>query len=192
MLKTSPRCTLDRKYRSSAPGVVPSLKSNRSATWEVLENIYADAVLLSDDGPNGWSIRYSQGDFNPTSDSRLFPPRPQWEAKGYLPDEYSRWLLGDWRPIEELWEEIGVDPLRFEPADIELEEWLYDTSAGFERRDAEARFVHGHLLKPGECCPHGLAPALCPAALRRTTDSAREDCPGRDPLAGRGCVGTGG
>ena len=106
--------------------------------------------MLSDDGPNGWSIRYSQGDFNLTSDSRLFPPRPQWEAKGYLPDEYSRWLLGDWRPIEELWEEIGVDPLRFEPADIELEEWLYDTSAGFERRDAEARFVHGHLLKPGD------------------------------------------
>ena len=45
-----------------------------------------------------------------TNDSRLFPPRPQWEAKGYRPDEYSRWLLGDWRPIEELWEELGVDP----------------------------------------------------------------------------------
>ena len=85
-----------------------------------------------------------------TNDSRLFPPRPQWEAKGYRPDEYSRWLLGDWRPIEELWEEMGVDPSRPEPAEIELEDWLFDTTAGPERREAETRFVHGHRLKPGD------------------------------------------
>ena len=117
---------------------------------EILEKIYAGAVLLGDDGPNGWGIRYSQGDFNLTSDSRLFPPRSQWEAKGYRPDEYSRWLLGDWRPIEELWEALGVDPSRPEPVDIKLEEWLFGTTAGPERREVEARFVHGHLLKPGD------------------------------------------
>ena len=76
---------------------------------EILEKIYANAVLLGDDGPDGWGIRYAT-EFHMTNDSRLFPPRPQWEAKGYRPDEYSRWLLGDWRPIEELWEELGVDP----------------------------------------------------------------------------------
>ena len=85
-----------------------------------------------------------------TNDSRLFPPRPRWEAKGYRPDEYSRWLLGDWRPIEELWAELGVDPSRPEPAEIELEDWLFDTTAGPDRREAEAQFVHGHLLKPGD------------------------------------------
>ena len=107
---------------------------------EILEKIYANGVLLGDDGPKGWNIRYSQGDFNMTSDSHLFPPRPQWEAKGYRPDEYSRWLLGDWRPIEELWAELGVDPSRPEPAEIELEDWLFDTTAGPERRrQAEAR-----------------------------------------------------
>jgi len=116
---------------------------------EILEKIYANAVLLGDDGPDRWGIRYA-AEFHMTNDSRLFPPRPQWEAKGYRPDEYSRWLLGDWRPIEELWEELGVDPTRPEPVDIELEEWLFDTTAGPERREAEARFVHGHLLKPGD------------------------------------------
>ena len=116
---------------------------------EILEKIYANAVLLGDDGPDGWGIRYA-AEFHMTNDSRLFPPRPQWEAKGYRPDEYSRWLLGDWRPIEALWEELGVDPSRPEPAGIELEEWLFDTTAGPERREAEARFVHGHLLKPGD------------------------------------------
>ena len=117
---------------------------------EILEKIYSNSVLLGDDGPDGWGIQYSQGDFNMTSDSKLFPPRPKWKAKGYRPDEYSRWLKGDWRPIEELWAELGVDPDRPEPAEIELEDWLFDTTAGPERREAEAQFVHGHLLKPGD------------------------------------------
>ena len=116
---------------------------------EILEKIYANSVLLGDDGPDGWGIRYAS-EFHMTNDSHLFPPRPQWEAKGYRPDEYSRWLLGDWRPIEELWEELGVDPSRPEPVEIELEDWLFDATAGPEQREAEARFVHGHWLKPGD------------------------------------------
>ena len=116
---------------------------------EILEKIYANAVLLGDDGPDGWGIRYAT-EFHMTNDSRLFPPRPQWEAKGYRPDEYSRWLLGDWRPIEELWAALGVDPARPEPAEVALEDWLFDPTAGPERRAAETRFVHGHLLKPGD------------------------------------------
>ena len=64
---------------------------------EILEKIYANSVLLGDDGPDGWGISYAR-EFDMTNDSKLFPPRPQWEAKGYKPDEYSRWLLGTWRP----------------------------------------------------------------------------------------------
>ena len=116
---------------------------------EILEKIYANSVLLGDDGPDGWGIRYTT-EFHMTGDSKLFPPRPEWEAEGYRPDEYSRWLKGDWRPIEELWEEMGVDPDDPVPAEIELEDWLFDTSASPERRESEARFVHGHLLKPGD------------------------------------------
>lgn len=115
---------------------------------EILEKIYANSVLLGDDGPDGWGIRYVR-EFDMTNDSKLFPP-PKWEAKGYRPDEYSRWLKGDWRPIEELWAEMGVDPDDPVSAEIELEEWLFDTTAGPERQEAEARFVHGHLLKPGD------------------------------------------
>ena len=116
---------------------------------EILEKIYANGVLLGDDGPDGWGIKYAT-EFHMTNDSHLFPPRPEWEAKGYRPDEYSRWLLGNWRPMEELWEMLGVDPTKPEPAEIELEDWLFDTTAGPERREAEAQFVHGHWLKPGD------------------------------------------
>ena len=116
---------------------------------EILEKIYANAVLLGDEGPDGWGIGYAT-EFHMTNDSHLFPPRPRWEAKGYRPDEYSRWLQGDWRPIEELWEEMGVDPSRPEPAENELEDWLFDTTAGPERREAEARFMHGRWMRPGD------------------------------------------
>ena len=34
-----------------------------------------------------------------TNDSRLFPPLEQWEAKGYKPDVFGRWIgpEGRWR-----------------------------------------------------------------------------------------------
>ena len=115
----------------------------------ILEKIYRNGVLLGDKGPDGWGIKYKL-EFMMNTDAHLFPPRPQWEAKGYRPDEYSRWLLGDWRPIEELWRELDVDPSRPDPVEIELDDWLFDTTAGPERREAEAQFVHGHLLKPGD------------------------------------------
>ena len=65
---------------------------------EVLEKIYSGSVLLGDDGPDGWGIKFAQGDFNMTSDSKLFPPRTWWEERGYIPDEYSRWIKGKWQP----------------------------------------------------------------------------------------------
>ncbi len=116
---------------------------------EVLEKIYKNSVLLGDDSPDGWGIRYAR-EFDMTNDSKLFPPRPQWEARGYRPDEYSRWLVGTWRPIEELWAELGIHPDRPQPAAIELEDWLFDSDASPERREAERQFVHGHLLAPGD------------------------------------------
>jgi len=115
----------------------------------IMEKIYDNSVLLGDEGPNGWGLKYAC-EFHMTGDSKLFPARPTWEEKGYRPDEYSRWLKGKWRPIGELWAELGVEPCKPIPAAVELEDWLFDSSAGLERREAEARYVHGHLLKPGD------------------------------------------
>jgi hypothetical protein len=125
---------------------------------EILEKIYANSVLLGDEGPDGWGIEYAT-EFHMTNDSKLFPPRTKWEELGYRPDEYSRWLKGDWRPIAELWTELGLDPNRVTPSGVVLEDWLFDTTAGPDRRTTEARFVHGHLLKPGDV-------ARTPARLR--------------------------
>lgn len=66
----------------------------------ILEKMYANGVLLGDDGPDGWGIQYAR-EFDMTNDSKLFPPRPKWEARGYIPDEYGHWLKGAWRPVME-------------------------------------------------------------------------------------------
>ena len=132
-----------------SPKSLAILEIQSQRDLDILEKIYSNAVLLGDKGPESWGIRYAT-EFHTTNDSHLFPPRPQWEAKGYRPDEYSRWVLGDWRPIEELWTELGVEPSMPEPVGVELEDWLFDTSAGPERRDTEAKFAYGHLLKPGD------------------------------------------
>ncbi|MEI6448109.1 MAG: hypothetical protein WCO96_09575, partial [Actinomycetes bacterium] len=90
------------------------LEIRESKDLEVLEKIYANSVLLGDDGPGGWGITYAR-EFDMTNDSALFPPRPKWEERGYGPDEYSRWLKGKWRPLGDLWAEMNLkrsEPLR--------------------------------------------------------------------------------
>jgi len=77
---------------------------------EILGKVYANSVLLGDDGSAGWGIKYAT-EFHMTNDSKLFPLRTKWEADGYRPDEYSRWLKGDWRSVAELWAERGVKAL---------------------------------------------------------------------------------
>jgi hypothetical protein len=73
------------------------IKSHRDLA--ILEKMYANGVLLGDDSPQGWGIQYAT-EFHMTNDSKLFPPRPQWEAKGYRPDEYGHWLKGNWQVYE--------------------------------------------------------------------------------------------
>ena len=63
----------------------------------VLQKIYANGVLLGDKSERGWGVKYAT-EFHMTNDSKLFPPRPKWEEKGYQPDEYGYWLKGAWQP----------------------------------------------------------------------------------------------
>ncbi|NML48022.1 hypothetical protein HHL11_30015 [Ramlibacter sp. G-1-2-2] len=64
----------------------------------VLQKVYSRGVLLGGEGAECWGAKYRQGDFNMTSDSRLFPPRSKWEERGYRPDEHGLWLKALWHP----------------------------------------------------------------------------------------------
>jgi len=82
-----------------SPRTFAILEIREKRDLEVLEKIYANSVLLGDDSEGGWGIRYAT-EFHMTNDSKLFPPRPWWEERGYRGDEYGRWLKGRWRPRE--------------------------------------------------------------------------------------------
>ncbi|MCC6316620.1 MAG: hypothetical protein IT361_02925 [Gemmatimonadaceae bacterium] len=75
--------------RSSA---ILEIRSERDLA--VLEKMYRNSVLLGDEGPDGWGIRYTR-EFDMTNDSKLFPPRQEWERKGYRPNEYGMWIGPD-------------------------------------------------------------------------------------------------
>ncbi|MBK7758732.1 MAG: hypothetical protein IPI35_20510 [Deltaproteobacteria bacterium] len=74
---------------------IPEIRSEHDL--EVLSKMYANSVLLGADGLGGWAIRFAQGEFNMTTDSKLFIPRQVVEADGFKPDLYARWT-NDWRP----------------------------------------------------------------------------------------------
>lgn len=80
-----------------SPGTRAILEVPTATDLAILEKLYAHGVLLGDDSPAGWGIQYAR-EFDMTTDSKLFPPRPHWEAGGYRPDEYGHWLKGRWRP----------------------------------------------------------------------------------------------
>lgn len=61
---------------------------------EILEKIYSNSVLLGNETEDGWKIKYAL-EFMMNTDAYLFPPRPKWEAKGYKPDQYGRWIGPD-------------------------------------------------------------------------------------------------
>lgn len=101
-----------------SPNSLAILEIQSERDLEILTKIYANSVLLGDQGPDGWGITYSR-EFDMTNDSKLFPPRTKWEEWGYQPDEYSRWIKGPWKPIADLWKELAVNPEKPIPVDAE-------------------------------------------------------------------------
>ncbi|MBI5708826.1 MAG: hypothetical protein HZC42_00730 [Candidatus Eisenbacteria bacterium] len=91
---------------------------------EILEKVYAGSVLLGDESPEGWRIQYAQGDFNMTSDSDKFKPRPWWEERGYRPDLYGR--------------RLKFDPARVERGDARFMQpgWIHLREGGYVHEGA--------------------------------------------------------
>jgi hypothetical protein len=89
--------TRDQISRFS-PGSSVIIETRSEGEIEILQKLYRGKSLLGDKSESSWRIRFHQGEFNMTSDSRLFPRRQKWEDDGYRSDEYGNWLKGGWQP----------------------------------------------------------------------------------------------
>ncbi len=94
---------------SPAFKAILELQSQRDL--EAIERLYSNSILLGDEGPDSWGIKY-RTEFHMTNDSKLFPPRLQWESQGLRPDAYGRWLQWS-RSVQEapIAGEVGWVPL---------------------------------------------------------------------------------
>lgn len=88
------------RVRTLSPKSWSFLEARTAHDLTILEKMYIKGILLGDNGPDGWGIRYAS-EFHMTNDSKLFPPRPEWETKGHQPDEYGHWIKGNWRACQE-------------------------------------------------------------------------------------------
>jgi hypothetical protein len=89
-----------QRIEQFSPNSKAILEIRSERDLRVLEKMYANGILLGDDSPQGWGIKYAT-EFHMTADSKLFPPRPQWEAKGCQADEYGHWLKGNWQNYDD-------------------------------------------------------------------------------------------
>ena len=76
--------------RKNSPKSLSLVELRSTRDLAIFRKIYDHSIRIGDNAP-GWEITYSQ-EFNMTSDSKLFPPLEQWEANGYKPDIFGRWI----------------------------------------------------------------------------------------------------
>ncbi len=82
------------RVRGFSPKSLSVLEIRSARDLAVLSKLYTNGVLLGDEGPNGWAIKYGT-EFHMTNDSHLFVPRDKAEKDGFVPDAYGRWVRGE-------------------------------------------------------------------------------------------------
>jgi hypothetical protein len=91
------------RIASFSPKSLSILEIRSREDLDILTKIYNNGVLLGDESPDGWGIKYAR-EFDMTTDSKLFIPRDKAEANGYKPDEYGRWINDDGEVLLPLYE----------------------------------------------------------------------------------------
>jgi hypothetical protein len=76
--------------RKNSPKSLSLVELRSPQDLAIFRKIYDHSVRIGDKAP-GWEITYAT-EFHMTNDSKLFPPLEQWEAKGYKPDVFGRWI----------------------------------------------------------------------------------------------------
>ena len=78
------------EVRKNSPKSLSLVELRSLRDLAIFRTIYDHSIRIGDNAP-GWEITYAR-EFDMDNDSRLFPPLEQWEAKGYKPDVFGRWV----------------------------------------------------------------------------------------------------
>ena len=95
-----------------SPKSLSILEIRSAQDLAVLTKLYVNGVLLGDQGPGGWGIKYGT-EFHTTNDSKLFVARDQAEEDGVAPDLYGRWIDDDGELLLPLYEGRMISQLDF-------------------------------------------------------------------------------
>ncbi|MCY2926336.1 MAG: hypothetical protein NT031_13015 [Planctomycetota bacterium] len=115
---------------------IPEVRTPRDR--DVSRRIYEQSFRIGDNAP-GWEITCAR-EFDMTNDSKHFPPLGKWQANGYKPDVFGRWIgpdgevavplyegrmVGQFDPAQKgwvsgkgrsaVWREVSFDAKRIEP-----------------------------------------------------------------------------
>ncbi len=82
-----------RRRAEEQPEVLSLVELRSPRDLAIFRKIYDHSIRIGDNAP-GWEITYAR-EFHMTNDSKLFPPLEKWEAKGYKPDVFGRWIGPD-------------------------------------------------------------------------------------------------
>jgi len=76
--------------RTNSPKTLSLVELRSERDLSIFRKIYADSSRIGDNAPD-WEITYAR-EFDMTNDSKRFPPLEKWEAEGYKPDVFGRWI----------------------------------------------------------------------------------------------------
>jgi hypothetical protein len=79
--------------KSHSPKTLSLVEFRSQHDVDIVRKILGHSFRVGDNVP-GWEITYAR-EFDMTNDSKHFPPLEKWEAKGYRPDEFGRWIGPD-------------------------------------------------------------------------------------------------
>jgi hypothetical protein len=79
--------------RANSPKTLSLVELKSEHDLAIFRKIYAHSIRIGDKA-SGWEINYAT-EFHMTNDSKHFPPLEKWEAKGYRPDVFGRWIGPD-------------------------------------------------------------------------------------------------
>ena len=93
--------------RTNSPKTLSLVELKSDRDLAIFRKVYARSIRIGDNAP-GWKITYAS-EFHMTNDSKHFPPLEKWEAKGYKPDVFGRWIGPDGQEALPLYQGASIN-----------------------------------------------------------------------------------